>query len=106
MIEQPAVITDKGDILLHNQEGALLPIFFEDDQGNPRVMTGLTVAFITSNGARVVLAPGVATNQLNLALTAGMFSAFLGKSVPFIVRDESMTETPVLWRGQVIVQGW
>jgi hypothetical protein len=106
VIETPAVLTDTGDIRLHNREGCRIPMFFQDDAGNDRVMTGLVVAFLTEHDTRIELLPGVATNELVLMIAPGAFSAYIGQKFSFVVRDESVAEMPVVWRGDVIVEGW
>jgi hypothetical protein len=106
VIQEPAIVTDDGNIRIHNQEGARIPLFFEHDDGTPRDMREATVAFLCPTGLRRVLIPGVQNHELILALEPNEFSAHIGRSVKFIVRDESVTERPVIWRGQVFPEGW
>jgi hypothetical protein len=102
----PSIITEEGNIRIHNQEGARIPIFFEDENGDPRVMGGVTVAFIGEHGFRRVLEEGVAANEKVLKLRPGDFADQVDKMFEFVVRDESIEEMPTLWRGRVIVEGW
>lgn len=106
MINTPGILTDDGNIRIHNREGARIPIFFEDEFGNPRNMSNAVVVFIAEHAYRIVLEPGVAPNEKVLKIVPEQFSAHVDKMFEFVVREETVSEMPSVWRGKVIVEGW
>lgn len=106
MIQTPAIVTEDGNILIHNQEGARLPLVFSGEDGADRDMTAATVAFMTSTGFRRELIPGDVSNELVLMLQPLDFAPLIGKMTQFIVRDETTPEKPVIWAGKLFVEGW
>lgn len=106
MINTPGILMDDGSLRIHNREGARIPVFFEDEFGNPRNMTQATVVFLSEHDHRIVLEPGLAPNEMVLHIAPGQFSLFVDKIFEFIVRDETVVEMPAIWRGKVIVEGW
>jgi hypothetical protein len=106
VINTPAVVTEQGDIRLHNREGARLPLYFQNEDGGPRDMTNAVVTFMTSAGFSKALTPGIEPNELLLVLEPLELADHLNAKAEFIVQDESMPECPVIWQGHMMVTGW
>lgn len=98
-------IDETGDMHLHGREGGIAVFDFEDENRNPRDMTGASVYFETAS-FRKKLEPGEADSQLILILERGELATALNKRQDYVVIDETGEVPHVILEGNVIVSGW
>lgn len=100
-------ITPEGDIYLHNKGGIVADVNFTDDTtGAAKDMSAKTVAFIASDGTRIVMTNGTSTDVKVLTIPQGALSGLIGKTASFAVVDESSTPHRVEWSGRLMVAGF
>lgn len=106
MINTPALVTEQGDIRIHNREGGKIVVAFNSAEGTPRNMRNSTVVFETSKGFRKNLVPGTAPEEVVLQLDPMELMGHLNNVADFVVRDETTPEKAVVWQGHITVTGW
>lgn len=101
----PAIVTENGDIQIHGQEGAVLALRFQQEDGTPRDMTGAVIK-LAIEGFEKNLTPGVDPDVMVLTLARGELPDTIGKVVEFVVTDETGSIPHVIWGGRLIQTGW
>lgn len=92
-------------MFLHGREGGRAVFTFEDDQGQPRNMTGAEVVFETSTGVTKALVAGDASNKMTLILQAGDLSV-TSRPAEYIIIDRSGLVPQRILSGKLVVSGW
>jgi hypothetical protein len=106
MISMPSPITEEGDIVFHAKEGLRIPIFFQQEDGSPRDMTGATVKLYVQDGATITLIAGATTDELVLEIPVGFYNTLVGKKADFALIDETADPANNLWSGILLVTGF
>lgn len=106
MLVSPPIVTPDGNIELHNQSSAALTLSFTDSVGAVRDVSARTFYFETSNNVRVLLTNGGSTNQKILTIAQHALDLLVGKTLDFVVVDETDALHVIEWLGQVGYTGW
>lgn len=106
MINMPSIVTEQGDIRFHAKEGVMLQISFQDQDGNPRDMTGATVNFYVEGFQPITLTAGNTTDEMVLTIAKGTFDALIGKSADFVLVDETAVPPNIEWTGNIMITGF
>ena len=109
MIEQPAVVDENGDIILHGRQGAEIVIEFQNSDGSARSMVGATVTFECGETINVPLtAVAGEAAQMKLTLTNLIVKdIFNAENKDFVILETAPAALPTPhWVGRVYVNGW
>lgn len=106
MLTPPPLVTDEGDIAVHNREGVKIYVLFLDEDGNAIDVSSKSLWFETSSGVRTQLTSGSTTNEKVLTINPKALAAELGKPSSFILKDETTTLHEDLWQGRLFVGGF
>jgi hypothetical protein len=106
MINMPSPITEDGDIVLHAKAGLRIPVFFQQENGAPRDMTGTTVKFYVQGSSTILLTAGTSIDELILEIPVGFYNTLIGKKADFALVDETAVPANDLWSGVLFVTGF
>lgn len=98
-------IDENANMHLHAREGGIAVFDFEDDDGNPRDMTGASI-FFEVEGFRKALDAGETSSQMLLIIDRGELNDFINKKREYVVLDETGVVPHVIVEGNLIVNGW
>ena len=101
----PPIVNDQGNINVHVEEGASIPIILQDDEGN-EIDSSSTPLFFISGAFRKALEanPNDAAGRLLHITPDDLVTIIHGAN--FVVSDETNVEQPILrWEGKIYKRG-
>ncbi len=110
--EQPAPVSEIGNITLHGREGIVIEFGYQDNTGADVNISATSLYFEVKGVLRTALTAGATNYRKNLTITEAHTAAIYaaggknGRTLPFALRNESADPIPVLWQGNITVTGF
>lgn len=104
----PAIVTNRGDIVIHGRATAVISVEFLDEDGAPRSMAGRVLYFEIAGLDRFVVPEGDDETSRVLIVPRALFEAIgVGAKAAFALIDETVEAAPeVVWAGAIGVEGF
>lgn len=110
--EQSSPVGLTGNITLHGREGVVLEFGYQDNTGAEVDISAKSLYFEVKGVLRTALTAGASNYRKNITITEAHTVAIHaagaknGRTLPFVVRNESANPIPVLWQGTITIVGF
>lgn len=110
--EQPSPVNLIGDITLHGREGVILEFAFQNAVGDFVNISDTELWFEVKGVLRTELTAGPTDYRRLITITQAHTVAInaagakFGRTLPFVVRDETADPPSVLWMGNITTVGF